>query len=133
MSMIIAAPPGPYASYSTSSYETPGSSPVPRRMARLMLSAGMLACFASAMIVRSLGFMSGSPPPARAATVNSLMRRVKILPRFASRAPFLCLIEAHLEWPDISKLLEKPRKSYHGDRPPHRGQVLVHGDKTLMS
>ena len=55
------------------------------------------------MIVRRRGFMSGSPPPARAATVSSLMRRVKILPRLASRAPFLCLIEAHLEWPDMCK------------------------------
>src|SRR2546428_6992991 len=69
-----------------------------------MLSAGMLLCFASAMIVRRRGFMSGSPPPARAATVNSLMRRVKILPRLASAAPFLCLMECHLEWPDMLKL-----------------------------
>src|SRR6478752_4470653 len=75
-------------------------------MARLMFSAGMFCAFASAMIVRSRGFMSGSPPLARAATVNSLMRRVKILPRLASRAPFLCLIEAHLEWPDIQTPLE---------------------------
>src|SRR6187401_1760111 len=56
------------------------------------------------MIVRKRGFISGSPPPPRAATVNSLIRRVKILPRLASRAPFLCLIEAHFEWPDMSKL-----------------------------
>jgi hypothetical protein len=27
--------------------------------------------------------------------------RVKILPRLASSAPFLCLIVAHLEWPDM--------------------------------
>src|ERR1700680_176825 len=107
MSMIIAAPPGPYASYSTSSYDTPGSSPVPRRMARLMLSAGMLLCFASAMIVRSLGFMSGSPPAARAATVNSLMRRVKTLPPFASAAPFFCLMDAPFEWPDMT---DNPRE-----------------------
>src|ERR1700720_2754244 len=60
-------------------------------MARLMLSAGMLACFASAMIVRSLGFMSGSPPAARAATVNSLMRRGEIFPRFAAGGPLLVL------------------------------------------
>src|SRR5437867_13213172 len=79
-------------------------------MARLMFSAGMFCALASAMIVRRRGFMSGSPPPARAATVNSLMRRVKILPRLASSAPFLCLIDAHLEWPDISKLREKLQK-----------------------
>src|SRR5260370_36027776 len=75
-------------------------------MARFILSAGMLLCFASAMIVRRRGCMSGSPPPARAATVSSLMSRVKILPRFASAAPFLCLMECHLEWPDISQLPE---------------------------
>src|SRR4051812_13052636 len=72
-----------------------------------MFSAGMLAAFASAMIVRSRGFMSGSPPPARAATVNSLMIRVKIRPRLASSAPFLCLIDAHFEWPDMAKLPEE--------------------------
>src|SRR5688500_19012260 len=68
-----------------------------------MLSAGMLTDFASAMIVRRRGFESGSPPPARAATVNSLMIRVKTLPRLASAAPFLCLMVCHLEWPDMSE------------------------------
>jgi hypothetical protein len=32
-----------------------------------------------------------------------LMRRVKILPRLASSAPFLCLIVAHFEWPDMAR------------------------------
>ena len=36
-----------------------------------------------------------------AAMVISRIRRVKVLPRLASSAPFLCLIEAHLEWPDM--------------------------------
>src|SRR4026209_2480945 len=71
-------------------------------MARSMFSRGMLFALASAMIVRSRGFMPGSPPPLRAATVNSLMMRVKALPRLASAAPFLCLIVCHLEWPDMS-------------------------------
>ena len=66
-----------------------------------MLSAGMLTALASAMIVRSRGFESGSPPPPRAATLSSLMIRVNTLPRFASAAPFLCLIVCHLEWPDM--------------------------------
>src|SRR5918993_1789682 len=73
-------------------------------MARLMFSAGMFTAFASATIVRSRGFISGSPPPLRAATVNSLMTRVNTLPRFASAAPFLCLIVCHLEWPDMAVL-----------------------------
>jgi hypothetical protein len=29
---------------------------------------------------------------------------VKILPRLASSAPFLCLIVAHFEWPDMTYL-----------------------------
>src|SRR6478672_12806712 len=78
-------------------------------MARLMLSEGMLLAFASATIVRRRGLVSGSPPPARAATVSSLMMRVKILPRLASAAPFLCLMECHLEWPDMSKLQRNQR------------------------
>src|SRR2546430_10303659 len=83
----------------------PGSSPVPLRIARLMLSAGMFAALASAITVRRRGFMSRSPPPLRAATVNSLMMRVKILPRLASSAPFLCLMDAHFECPDMPETL----------------------------
>src|ERR1700730_4462825 len=83
-----------------SSIWPPSSSPVPRRIARLMLSAGMLTALAAVIAVRSRGFMSGSPP-LRAAIMISLIRRVKILPRLASSAPFLCLIVAHLEWPDM--------------------------------
>src|SRR6187402_39421 len=70
-----------------------------------MLSAGIFSAFAARMAVRRRGLPSGSPPPPLAAMVISLIRRVKILPRFASVAPFLCLIVAHLEWPDISLLL----------------------------
>src|SRR5437762_7864165 len=125
--MITAAPPGPYASYCASSYDTPGSSPVPRRIARLMLSAGMFAALASAITVRRRGFMSGSPPPLRAATVNSLMMRVKIFPRLASSAPFLCLIDAHFEWPDIAEILPLSRKDdpYVGAVVPRRAAVVA--------
>src|SRR6266567_2426952 len=70
-------------------------------MARLMLSAGMFSALAAAMAPRRRGLPSGSPPPCLAAMVISVIRRVKILPRLASRAPFLCLIVAHFEWPDI--------------------------------
>src|SRR3984885_14578047 len=78
-------------------------------MARLMLSAGMFSALAAAMAPRRRGLPSGSPPPVLAAMVISLMRRVKILPRLASVAPFLCLMVAHLEWPDMvtSTALEK--------------------------
>src|SRR6202163_3416299 len=70
-------------------------------MARLMLSAGMFSDFAARIAVRRRGFMSGSPPDFAAIAI-SLMRRVKILPRLESSAPFLCLIVAHFEWPDIA-------------------------------
>src|SRR5581483_8829182 len=69
-------------------------------MARLILSAGMFSALAAAMAVRRRGLVSGSPP-FFAAILISLIRRVKILPRLASSAPFLCLIVAHFEWPDI--------------------------------
>src|SRR5450631_11965 len=70
-------------------------------MARLILSFGMFSAFAAAIAVRSRGLPSGSPPPALAAMVISLIRVVKIFPRLASAAPFLCLIVAHFEWPDM--------------------------------
>src|SRR6516165_3746251 len=73
-------------------------------MARLMLSAGMFSALAAATAVRSRGFFSGSPP-LFAAMVISLIRRVKIFPRLASSAPFLCLIVAHFEWPDMRDLV----------------------------
>src|SRR5579875_950681 len=73
-------------------------------MARLMLSAGIFSALAAALAVRRRGLPSGSPPPALAATVISLIRRVKILPRLASSAPVLCLIVAHFEWPDMRYL-----------------------------
>ena len=54
------------------------------------------------MAVRSRGLALTSPPPMRAATVISLIRRVKIFPRLASAAPFLCLMVDHLLCPDIT-------------------------------
>src|SRR5215813_13192757 len=66
-----------------------------------MLSAGIFSALAAAIAVRRRGFESGSPPPLLAAIAISLIRRVKILPRLASSAPFLCLIVAHFEWPDM--------------------------------
>ena len=97
-----------------SSYEVPSSSPVPFLMARVMLSAGMFAALALSNTVRSRGFESGSPPPRRAAIVISRMSFVKTLPRFASSAPFLCLMVCHLECPDIALLLQRwVGKVYH--------------------
>src|SRR5690606_3711411 len=49
-----------------------------------------------------VGLPSGSPPPVRAATSMFLTSFANSLPRLASRAAFLCLVVAHLEWPAIS-------------------------------
>src|SRR5512140_1812153 len=68
-----------------------------------MFSAGMFSALAAATAVRRRGFISTSPPDL-AAMLISRIRRVKILPRLASRAPFLCLIVAHFEWPDMTDL-----------------------------
>src|ERR1700735_788425 len=78
-------------------------------MARLMLSAGMFSALAARIAVRRRGLPSGSPPPDLEAILISLMRRVKILPRLASVAPFLCLMVAHLLWPDMFYLGERLR------------------------
>src|SRR6202046_5134503 len=64
----------------------------------------MFSALAARIAERRRGLPSGSPPPVLAATVISLIRRVNILPRLASSAPFLCLIVAHLEWPDMRDL-----------------------------
>src|SRR5580704_10659650 len=74
-------------------------------MARLMLSCGMFSALAAAIAVRSRALLSGFPPPLAAMAI-SLSRRVKILPRLASSAPFLCLIVAHLEWPDMETSID---------------------------
>src|SRR5204863_10197268 len=47
---------------------------------------------------------AGSPPHSRAATINARASLEKSLPRFASAAPFLCLIELHLLCPDTHPL-----------------------------
>src|SRR5216684_6135057 len=71
-------------------------------MARSTFSPGMFAAFAARIAVRRRGLEFGSPPPMRAAMLISRMIRVNTRPRFASVAPFLCLIVAHFECPDIT-------------------------------
>ena len=73
-------------------------------MARSMVSIGTEASRAFWNIVRSVGLASRSPPPSRAATSTWRISLAKSLPRALSAAPFLCLIVAHLEWPDIGLL-----------------------------
>src|SRR5215203_464870 len=68
-------------------------------MARSMLSLGIEASLAFWIASASDGLPSGSPPPSRAATVMARLSFVNSAPRLASTAFFLCLIDAHLEWP----------------------------------
>src|SRR5437762_755643 len=46
--------------------------------------------------------MLGSPPPCRAAMMIARLSLLHSLPRLASMAPFLCLIVAQCEWPDMA-------------------------------
>src|ERR1051325_7974290 len=48
----------------------------------------------------SARLLSGSPPPSLAATMIARDSFEKSWPRFASAAPFLCLIDDHLLCPD---------------------------------
>ncbi len=70
---------------------------MPRLTARSMVSMGIEASRAFWNMVRSVGFMSGSPPPSRAATSTWRSTLANNLPRALSLAAFLCLIVAHLE------------------------------------
>ena len=73
----------------------------PLLIALSMLSLGTFPALASWIAERSRGWLSGSPPPRRAATVTSRSSRVKSLPRRASMTAFLCLIPCHLLCPAI--------------------------------
>src|SRR5438309_10541729 len=74
-------------------------------MARSMVSSGTELSRAFWNMVRRVGFVSGSPPPSRAATSTWRMSLAKSFPRALSAAPFLCLMVAHLLWPDMRCLL----------------------------
>src|SRR5438105_15180864 len=76
-----------------------------------MLSFGMEYDFAFSIAFCSARFPAGSPPPSFAATMIARESFEKSLPRLASAAPFLCLIDDHLLCPDTRVLpdeLEKP-------------------------
>src|ERR1700730_12711064 len=66
-----------------------------------MLSLGMFSFLAARIAVRRRGLEVTSPPPTRAAMVISRISLVKMRPRLASVAAFLCLIVAHFECPDM--------------------------------
>ena len=79
--------------------------PVPFAIARSMLSFGIDASRAFWTASCSAGLPSRSPPPSRAAVVIARASFVKSFPRRESTTAFLCLIEAHFEWPDMARIL----------------------------
>ena len=70
-----------------------------------MLSFGIEYDFAFSIAFCSARLLAGSPPPSFAATMIARESFEKSLPRFASAAPFLCLIDDHLLCPDNLCLL----------------------------
>src|SRR4029077_10533280 len=76
-------------------------SPVPRLIARSILSFGMLWARAARVALRRRGLALGSPPPVFAARVISFDNLLKILPRLASIAPLKRLTFDHLLCPAI--------------------------------
>src|SRR5476649_925047 len=83
----------------------PSSSPVPRLMERVMFSLGTLSARASRMALASLRFMSGLPPPSLAEIWMARQSLDHSLPRRASAVPFLCLMVAQWECPDIQPII----------------------------
>src|ERR1700733_14880567 len=69
-----------------------------------MLSFGIEYDFAFSIAFCSDRLPAGSPPPSFAATMIARESFEKSLPRLASAAPFLCLIDDHLLCPDTHRL-----------------------------
>src|SRR4029077_2472541 len=70
-----------------------------------MLSFGIEYDLAFSIAFCRARLLAGSPPPSFAATMIARESFEKSLPRFASAAPFLCLIDDHLLCPDKFALL----------------------------
>src|SRR5438309_10759687 len=70
-----------------------------------MLSLGIELALAFSTAFCSARLAAGSGPPSVAATMIARDSLEESLPRFASAAPFLCLIDDHLLCPDTHRLL----------------------------
>src|SRR4051812_4926096 len=110
-----------------SSASASAPSPVPLAIARSMLSLGIEASLAFCTARASDGLPSMSPPPSRAAVVIARASFVKSLPRRESTMAFLCLMEAHLECPDMTA----KGSSGPGCLMARGEQLLVEGDVRL--
>src|SRR6056300_912429 len=98
--------------------------PPPRLTARSILSFGTLDFLAFWMASARVGLPERSGPPTFAATSMFLMSLAKDLARRASMTAFLCLVVAHLEWPDI-RLLVSPAYSRQSVRSPPRIRLVA--------
>src|SRR5215208_2138140 len=77
-----------------------------------MLSFGIEYERAFSIAFWSARLPAGSGPPSRAATMIARESFEKSLPRLASAAPFLCLIDDHLLCPDKSPLLHELQEPF---------------------
>src|SRR5487761_748617 len=93
-----------------------------------MLSLGTELFFAFWMASYRVGLPVGSPPPVRAATSMFLIIFAKSLPRLASITAFLCLVVAHLEWPDMLSLLRLSRTPWAFPTRAFQRDISRHGD-----
>src|ERR1700729_3587074 len=83
-----------------------------------MFSLGIDASLAFCTAVARVGFPSMSPPPSFAATMIDRASLENSLPRFASAAPFLCLIDDHLLCPDNLRLPDEIEEHFVQPRIP---------------
>src|SRR6266849_5413769 len=72
-----------------------------------MLSFGIEYERAFSIAFCSARLAAGSPPASRAETMIARASFEKSLPRFASAAPFLCLIDDHFLCPDTDRLANR--------------------------
>src|SRR3954453_10098274 len=91
-----------------------------------MLSLGIDASLAFWTARPSAALPSTSPPPSLAAVVICRASLVKSLPRRESTIAFLCLIDAHLEWPDMASGYPAVQR-FEGRRAARRGELLGAG------
>src|SRR3989344_4108148 len=111
VSMMMAAPPGPYVSYTLKSNE-PSSTDVPLAMARSTFSFGMFVSFAFSIAVRSAGLLK-SPFAFFDSIVMRFASLPKSAPRAASFAPFCLFICDHLLCPDTHTFYIKSYTHLH--------------------
>src|SRR5438128_1794529 len=81
-------------------------------MARSMLSFGIEYERAFSTAFCSARLAAGSAPPSFAATMIARESFENSFPRFASAAPFLCLIDDHLLCPDTHRLLHRVQEQF---------------------